>query len=260
MQTLELNGEIGKSEPQKGFWRRQFQKKSTRSQRVFDWIFGVVLPVICFVFDPTVFKGGFFGPANLGNYKPLAYVLSFILVMAMSAWLVWGEKLKWLNAFLAGLFAVGSLISLAIGIVLLPFSLLGLIVLIGILGFTPLLTSIVYLRGSLRAFHAAKPFLERKILIRSFVLSVLFSAVVPWVLNVQVQNALDEMSRGDARTIRAKARGLKYVAPLVNFDVLARQYALENEKMDDERKAAFAEVYRELTGENIESRTNILMD
>ncbi|MDQ6786134.1 MAG: hypothetical protein M3033_04865 [Acidobacteriota bacterium] len=64
MQKLELNAETSK--PKKGFWRRQFQKESTKSQRKFDWIFGVIMPVIYFAFGPVVFKDGFFGGALFG--------------------------------------------------------------------------------------------------------------------------------------------------------------------------------------------------
>jgi hypothetical protein len=177
MESLKLNEE--KIEVEKGFWRRQFQPAATLAQTKFDWTFGVVLPVVCFVFDPVVFEGG----SVLAAFKLSAYVLSFVSVMAMAAWLIWGAKLKWLNAFLAGLFAVGSVISLIIGVLIAPISLIGLIVLIGILGFTPLFTSIVYLRNATRAFQTAKPFLEKKVLVYSFALAALVSAVVPYVLN-----------------------------------------------------------------------------
>jgi len=177
MQTLRINEE--ETEFEKGFWRRQFQTEPTAAQMKFDWTFGVILPVICFVFDPIVFEAG----SSLAAFKLFAYVLSFVSVMAMAARLIWGAKLKWLNAFLAGLFAVGGVISLAIGILIAPISLIGLIVLIGVLGFTPLFTSIVYLRNALRAFQSAKPFFEKKVLVYSCALAALLSAVVPYVLN-----------------------------------------------------------------------------
>jgi hypothetical protein len=245
------------AEPRKGFWKRQFQKESTESQRRFDWIFGVVLPVICFVADPVVFKGGLADEPFLGTFKPLAYVLSFVSVMAMAAWLIWGAKLKWLNAFLAGLFAVGGVISLAVGIVLLPVSLLGLLILIGILGFTPLLTALVFLRNSARAFDAAKPFFEKRVLINSFMLSAVFSVALPTVLNIQIKRALDAMRHGDAATVRAQAKNLKYVAPLADLDGLARQYAFSKDEHNKEKRAAIAEVYKELTGEDVKDRSFI---
>ncbi len=225
MQTLELNGE--KSTLKKGFWRRQFQNESTESQRRFDWIFGVILPVICFVADPIVFKGAALGAALLGTFKPFAYVLSFVSVMVTSAWLIWGKKLKGFSAVLAGLFAIGGLISLGIGIVMLPFSLLGLFVIIGILGFTPLFTSIVYLRNAVRAYQTAKPFLDNKLLINSFILSAVLSFTFPAILNLNVKKSLNKIKNGDVKTIQATAQSLKLVAPPVNFDVLAKEFASE---------------------------------
>ena len=259
MTVLKLNE--GTAEPRKGFWRRQFQTEPTESQQKFDWFFGVILPIVCFVFDPIVFKGDAWGAAFLGTYKPFAYILSFVSVMALSAWLIWGEKLKWLNAFLAGLFIIGGLVSLGVGIILSPISLLGLIVIIGALGFTPLFSAVVYLRNSLRAFQAAKPFLEKSVLIRSFALGAIFSAVVPSVINAEIKRALDEMIKRDASTIHAKAQTLKYVAPLVNFDVLALHYhrSVPVER-DTEKMKAVALAYKQMTGEDIEKKTRILMD
>ena len=260
MQQLNLD-ENNLIEPQKRFWQRQFQVEATESQKKFDWIFGVIMPVICFVLDPTVFKGGVLGPAFLGNYKPFAYILSFVSVMAMSAWLIWGAKLKWFNSALAGLFLVGGIISFAIGFVLLPFSLLGLIVLIGALGFTPLFSSIVFFRNAFRAFQTAKPFLEKSVLVRSFALAAIFTAVVPLVINSQIKRVLDEMETGDAQTIYKNAGILKYTAPLVNFDKFALRYHRNApEKRQTKEMQAIAEVYKELTGEDIETKGSVLMD
>ena len=250
MITLRLNEEA--IEPPKNFWRRQFQKDATASQKKFDWIFGVVLPVVCFVFDPAVFKGGVMGAAYLGTYKPLAYILSFVSVMPMSAWLIWGAKLKWLNAFTAGLFLVGGIVSLGIGIVLLPLSLLGLIVLVGVLGFTPLFSSIVCFRNAFRAYQSAKPFLERQVLTNSFVLSGIFSLIVPSVINVEIKRALDEMINGDVQTIRANGQKLKFVAPIVNCDVLVKAHISGLNGLPGERMKEIAQVYKKITGEDIE--------
>ncbi len=243
-----------------GFWSRQFQIQTTSKQKIFDWIFGVGLPLICFVFDPVVFKGSGFRGALLGNFKPFAYILSFISVMAMSAWLIWGAKLKWFNAFLAGIFAVGGIISLIVGIILIPFSLIGLIILIGILGFTPLLSAIGFLRNAVRAFHAAKPFIEKPILIYSMVLSAIFSLTLPAVVNLQIKRSLDNVRNGDVEMIRAELKTLKYAAPLTNFDDLAFEYyRVPPQERKSERIQALAELYREITGKNIENSA-VLMD
>lgn len=248
MTELELNEE--KTEPRKGFWRRQFQNESTAAQRTFDWIFGVVLPVICFTFDPIVFKGYGLGKgAILGDYKPLAYLLSFVSIMAMSAMLIWGAKLKWMNAFLAGLFIVGSIISFGIGVILLPFSLLGLIVFVGVLGFTPLFSSVVYIRNAVRALESSKPFFKKSVLVYSLALSAIFSFVIPYVVNAEIKRTLDEMANGDVQTIQISANRLKYVSPLVNFDRLGGKSC---HSPNSETHLALAETYQQFTGESIE--------
>lgn len=187
IQALGLNEPSAETPQQNiGFWRRQFQDTVTIGQKKFDWLFGVTFPVICFAFDPIVFKSSFGpGDALLGAYAPFAYLLSFVSIMATMAWLLWGESLKWLNAFLAGLFAVGALAALVIGIILTPYSLMGLIILIGALGFTPLLTSFVFFRNSVRAFRAGQGSLEKGVLINSFLLGAIASVVIPYLFNLK---------------------------------------------------------------------------
>jgi hypothetical protein len=259
MQNLGL---LNPTKPTKiGFWKRQFQVQGNSKQKVYDWIFGVILPVICFVFDPIVFKGNAWGVAVFGNYKPFAYLLSFVSIMAMAAWLIWGAKLKWLNGFLAGLFFIGGLISLGIGIVLIPFSLMGLIIMVGILGFTPLFTALVFLRNAFRAVQSSKTILEESVLIYSVAFGSIFSFVVPWVINVEIVKSLENIEKGDAQIVRAEAEKLKYVKPLVNFDNLALIYqrtSFENRQTD--KMKAIAEVYNQLTGENVENKSRVLMD
>jgi hypothetical protein len=194
IQTLGLNDEFKEedAEPKKGFWRRQFGPTETHAQRKFDWMFGVFFPVICFAFDPIVFNGGFEGNGDslLSGIKPFVYLLSYTSIISMIAWLLFGRKLKWLSGVLAGLFAVGGVTSLALGIVLFPFSLIGLLLVIGALGFTPLLTSIAFLRNSARAYRSAKQFFEPTLLKNIFAVSALFSAVIPYVFQVEIRKGL----------------------------------------------------------------------
>ncbi len=138
-----------------GFWRRQFQSNPTFAQRKFDWLVGVILPVICFAFDPIVFKteGGL-----LNDYSTFANLGSYVAVMSMMAWLLWGKGLASLTALVAGLFFSAAIVSFAIGIFLFPFSLIGLIVIVGALGFVPFFLSFSLLRNSVRAYRSAESY------------------------------------------------------------------------------------------------------
>jgi len=164
MQTLKLNenddltdAELLDARVPMRFWTRQFHLEPTSRQRRFDWAFGVVLPTICVAADPIVFSSFLGeGDALLARYKIFAYLLSSVSIMAMAAWLLWGQRLGGLRPILGGLFMAGSAISLIVGLILLPFSLIGMLLLIGFLGFTPLFSSFVYFRNSVRAINGAK--------------------------------------------------------------------------------------------------------
>jgi len=180
MQTIGID-----ENKKKGFWARQFQKEPTETQYKFDWIFGVVLPVVCIFFDPVFFSARV-GTPLFGTFQIFVYCLSFTGIVTMMAWLIWGKRLKWLNAFIAGLFLTCGAVALIIGVFVLPYSLMGLIILIGALGFTPLFTGIVYLRNGVRAVGAAEQLFSRKTLIYTVILSVLASGIIPYVINVEV--------------------------------------------------------------------------
>jgi len=135
-----------------GFWRRQFSADTTSAQRRFDWLFGVIFPVICFAFDPGIFSGEH---ALLALYAPAAYGLSYAAIMGSMLWLLMGQRLGALNALLAALLGVSAVVSLVIGVVLFPFSFVGMIVMIGFLGYTPLLMSFSLFRNAVRAFRSS---------------------------------------------------------------------------------------------------------
>jgi hypothetical protein len=147
---------LAPDEGKPGFWRRQFGEDITPGQRKFDWTFGFILPLICFYFDPVVFRSDRgFGAALLGNYQIAAYFTGFVTTMTLVAWLLWRDRFGSAASVVASVLSIASVVSLTIGIAIFPYSLLGMIVLIGFLGFTPLFTSFVYGRNAVRAFRAA---------------------------------------------------------------------------------------------------------
>lgn len=166
-----------------GFWRRQFGPVVTSTQRKFDWSFGVFLPLVCFYFDPFVFTSWVHDQGLLHDFKLLAYILSSSSILAMTAWLLWGDRLKWLTGWLAGLFFAAGLVACVIGIILSPISLIGVLAVIGLLGFSPLITGLIFLRNGVRAMRAASPFFEKQTLVYVTALGGLISLVLPWLMN-----------------------------------------------------------------------------
>src|SRR5262245_24122976 len=139
---------------QQGFWQRQFSPQQTRSQLIFDMIFGVHGPVICFLADPIVFKSMLLPPALYPDYQFFVYLVTLLQVPFLAMWLLYGTRFKSAGLIVGGALMAGALFSFFIGVMILPFSLLGLLWLIGIFGFTPFLTAFVYFRNSVRAMRA----------------------------------------------------------------------------------------------------------
>lgn len=162
-----------------GFWQRQFMEKPTGEQKGFDWTFGVVLPLICFAADPIVFVEH----GLLHDYQWFAYAMSATSIMAMVAWLLWGQRLGWLAAPLAGLFIAGSFISLIVGVLLFPYSFMGMFFIIGFLGYTPLISAFIYLRSGIRAARNANLVLDERSACQATVLAAMLALVIPYVAN-----------------------------------------------------------------------------
>src|SRR4051812_21578733 len=138
------------------FWKRQFALERTRVQVGFDICFGILLPVICFTFDPIVFRTeGIRGRGILHGIQAFAYVLSTVEIFTLAVFLAVGpamqRNMQRLAGFFSGTFTFGALFSLSVGLLILPFSLIGLFFVIGILGFVPFFTFVVYLRNAVRA-------------------------------------------------------------------------------------------------------------
>lgn len=185
MLSLEIDKDAEEERPD-GFLERQFQSHPTLAQKKSDWVFGVILPIVCIAADPIVFRSSIgIGPRDLllAEYKIFAYVLSSVSIMAMAAWLMWGERLGELRGYLGGLFLAASVVSLVVGIVLAPFSLMGMVFLIGLLGFTPFFSSFVFFRNATRILDSARDDYPPQHVWQSAVLGLLYGLAVPFALN-----------------------------------------------------------------------------
>src|ERR1700749_3867876 len=70
------------------FWRRQFDDVPTRTQLHFDVAFGLVVPVLCFIFDPVVFRGGFLREGGaFQSFRLFAYAASALEIATLACWL-----------------------------------------------------------------------------------------------------------------------------------------------------------------------------
>ena len=246
-----------------GFWRRQFAPEVTRPQLVFDVVFGAIGPILCFVFDPIVFHAGFGGPALFPAYQPIVYLFSGFEIVLLCFWLIMGPGSELWNAMFGAALLCGGLFCLAIGFILLPFSAMGLMFGIGLFGFTPFLTAVVYLRNGTRALRAKS--YESSIITRlvGALCGCLLVLAVPTLLALEIRmtvsSSIDEIMRGDSEHASRAAHRL---VPLRFFadaelDRVVQAYIAES---DPQRKQLLKSCYREVTGEDIEVRVRIVQD
>ena len=244
------------------FWGRQFALASTSNQIIFDVLFGVIAPVLCFVFDPIVFRNGFAGPSPLSDYQTFAYFFSGLQIMLLCLWLITGPGLQFWNQAMGGVFLIGGVFCLTLGVVLAPISLIGLMFGIGIFGFTPLITAFVYLRNSSRALRANSPQAVRTRVLTAAP-AILLVTGLPLLLSIQIHSAvgkaIDDIVHGDSRKAEFAARRLmplKFFAD-AELDRIVDAYTSEP---DQRRRELLKSCYREITGESIEQRAARLND
>ena len=137
-----------------------------RQRLMFDFIWGVVMPVVCLVFDPLLFKRDnsdlvylFAGMREMRRHDHpyIAYALIGWQVCVLCLWLLLGKVARTGASFISGMLAVGFTISLVLGIVLAFPATLGLIYYgIGAIGYTPCLTAHTYFRRAKLAFELSR--------------------------------------------------------------------------------------------------------
>ena len=132
-------------------------RRGTPLRVVFDLLFGVLLPPALILAEGSV------GPMDMGGYRlvpfrPYPPVFAFAAIAVLLAWRILRRRIDWIDAFAAGPLFAGAFFALGIGIWMLPFSLLATIIaLLGILGFVPFVTALVFAHAGREALAAARP-------------------------------------------------------------------------------------------------------
>jgi hypothetical protein len=248
--------------PQKlNFWERQYKGEPTRNQIVFDVVFGVVGPILCFMFDPIVFNsGGFGGAALLEDYKTFAYLFSAFEVTALAFWLLLQLRPGLLNGFFGGVLIAGSIFCSVIGLALLPYSIMGLVFVIGIFGFLPFVTAYVYYRNGYRAVVKAGVGVYKPARFSLIVLGCLFAWTGTFALTKGIDRFVTDsveviLHGNDEQALNAAHR----VRPLslISGDKcrpIADEYRITT---DSARKERLGRLYKEATGEEIKALQNV---
>lgn len=256
--SLSILNQPAAATPRKGKLRQQLDGERTRRQLVFDCAFGVVLPVLCFVFDPLFFRDGFLGGGRgiFEDFRFFAYVVAAVEILTLTIWLTLGKRTGERRVALGSVMLAGFLFSLFIGIILLPFSIIGLAFIIGILGFAPFFSAFVFLRNGWRALDAvAGSPMNRRRLVAPLALGAIvvlgLPALIQWQLSNTAARAADEVIRGRASS--EATRTLRYTNWLTDAGLERIVIAYQAER-DMTRRAELERTYRQITGENIEAR------
>jgi len=246
------------------FWSRQFAVDRTKAQNTFDTLFGVILPVLVLIVDPVVFQGGLIGERPLlGKYQIFAYLISGIEMAILLVWLTLNRYVKGLSSVIGGALIGGAIFSVIVGIVILPYSLIGLILLVGAAGFIPFLTGFVYLRSGIRALRSQEKnatFQYRFLLATvATVIAVAVPAAVSFQYSTVVSANIQDLVYGDVQKATSAASRLQWLplVPEVERNKIVRAYAVES---NIERKNILGQYYKGLTGEDIELRLRIIND
>lgn len=180
--------------PKPGFWKRQFTGRPTGRQNAYDVLVGILLPLICLYADPVVFTSHLF-PA-LKYYRWVAYAFIGSEIAVLSLWLTLRDRVGNRALYFSGPLFAGALFALSLHAVMLPITLVGMIMIIGVLGFSPFLTAIAYLRNGIRALNHGQDRLSwgwRSMVILAGIALMLLPPIV--VLRIHHDESVPDMVR-----------------------------------------------------------------
>jgi hypothetical protein len=163
---------------------------------------------------------------------------------------------------IGGVLLAGSLFSFIVGVLILPLTIFGLVIVIGIVGFTPFITAFVYLRTGIRALKCQ----ERNIPLGAKCLLAIatgfLSVFMPLLISLQVSNtistAIDQILYGSAQQAEVAVSRLKWL-PVSSSELRVLVLAYGNTS-NIERKNVLKRYYKEITGDDIESQLYIFND
>lgn len=247
-----------------GFWAAQFGPSSTRLQNGFDVTFGLILPILCFIADPIVFKSfPLMGRPLMEDYQLFAYVLSTVEMGFFLVWRTFPAKVNKLAPLFAGVFFIGACFSLAVGVAMLPITAWTLFIFIGLLGLIPFVSAFVYLRNGVRALktQAHDLSLASRLTVATLSGLLVISSLTVGSIYVDnsISNSVDTLIYGNGVQAEAATNRLKWFRfiPGKYCNRLALAYGAE---WNPDKREVLRRAYEEITGEDLELRQRMLAD
>jgi len=117
-----------------------------------DFAFGVLIPPTLLAIDPVVFRAVSGSRPLLSEYRNAAYLLLPECALVLGAWMI--LKPRRLGACVSGVLSAGAVAAWAVGLAILPFSiLLAFFLGGGLLGLLPFVTAFTFARRARRAWR-----------------------------------------------------------------------------------------------------------
>ena len=220
-----------------------------------DVLLGIVLPALCLAVDPVVFRSWIDLPVStplLGEYSAFGYVATGMGMVGLSLWLTFGR----FPAFFSGLLAAEAVFALFLGAGMRPFSIIGAVFGVGLLGLAPFLTGFVLGRNASRAFRVSGFAMRPGVALAAFTLGALLAVGVPTAAHLTVKRAVRDSLLQVLADDPAKASGavstLAMLAWASPMEELVTAY--ESERNPDRQKRIEA-AYLKIKGVSIATRT-----
>jgi hypothetical protein len=231
---------------------------STSVQFLFDVLFGILAPLLCLYFDPIVFRGdATTGAGFLSTLRPFGYVEIFLCTTALAYYLATRRA----SALLSGILLGGFGFAFILGLVMLPFTLMGLFVGIGVFGFAPFFTSFVFLRNACRCWRSsqAQKSRSRGLLVAALGIVLIFGAPVglQWSVFSLAKHAIGLIASGSEQDYARAVKTLRLTRFMVDPDEIVSAYRASG---DERARARLGRAYNSVTGKDIERRLRELSD
>jgi hypothetical protein len=214
--------------------------------------------VLCVFFDPTVFRSdGVMGNGFLSHMRLFGYVEIAASTAALGYYLLTRRA----SPLLAGALWGGFLFALILGLAMLPLTLLGLLLIIGVFGFTPFLTSWVFLRNAYRCWRDASVRVSRKAGLLLVTMGMALILAIPASLQGSAyylcNRAMQALRSGSEQDFARAVRTLQRTRFIVSPDAIALAYQKATDEIQRER---LARAFRAVTGQSVEQRLAQLND
>ena len=216
-------------------------------------LLGIVVPLLCLWIDPIIFDASIGQPPLAGSYTHVCLGYMSLAMFSLAAWLISHR----LPSVFTGLLFGGWAFSLLLGLALLPLSIIGLLLLIGILGLSPFLTAATFWHCAKQAREVAGARFNRVVAVFALLLYVTVPPVADAGIRRLTTSWIVEITTGSDQSAAQATGRLKLLGPLFDTDVLVQEF---NGAFSTPARERLAKVYLDLTGDTIEKRRAVLDD